>query len=94
MIVLDCNMTLLSVIGQGSGDSRLVGPSGVAVSKDGIIAVSDCGSHELKKYSLQGKLLSAISSKSGQFKTCRGLAFSNNKVLYVIDSGNHRIQVF
>jgi len=98
VIVLDCNMTLLSVIGQGSGDSRLVGPSGVAVSEDGIIAVSDYGSDQVKKYSLQGKLLSVIGNKrgynNGQFNRPRGLVFSSNKILYVVDSGNHRIQVF
>jgi len=98
VIVLDCNMTLLSVIGQGSDDSRLVGPRGVAVSKDGIIAVSDQGSCQVKKYSLQGKLLSVIGNKggnnNGQFNTPRGLVFSSNKLLYVVDTYNHRIQVF
>ena len=98
VIVLDRNMTLLSVIGQGSGDSKLVYPSGIAVSKDGIIAVSDCGSHQVKKYSLQGKLLSVIGNNkgnnNGQFDRPMGLVFSSNKMLYVIDSNNHRIQVF
>jgi len=97
VIVLDCNMTLLSVIGEGSGDSRLVDPNGVAVSKDGIIAVSDWGSHQVKKYSLQGKLLSVIGGsgcKNGQFIAPCGLVFSNDKLLYVVDSSNHRIQVF
>ena len=98
VIVLDCNMTLLSVIGQGSGDSRLVNPIGAAVSKDGIIAVSDWGSHQVKKYSLQGKLLSVIGNKrgnnNGQFNMPSGLVFSSNKMLYVIDGWNHRIQVF
>jgi len=98
VIVLDCNMTLLSVIGQGSDHdySRLIDPNGVAVSKDGIIAVSD--NLQVKKYSLQGKLLSVIGNKrgsnNGQFKTPRGLVFSSNKMLYVVDRYNHRIQVF
>jgi len=98
VIVLDCNMTLLSVIGQASGDSRLVYPVGVAVSKDGIIAVSDWGSDQVKKYSLQGKFLTVIGNKrgynNGQFNTPMGLVFSSNKLLYVVDSDNHRIQVF
>ena len=99
VIVLDCNMTLLSVIGQGSGDSRLVTPYGLAVSKDGIIAVSDWDSDQVKKYSLQGKLLSVIGNKkgcnNGQLNRPRGLvfSFSSNK-MYVVDSNNHRIQVF
>ena len=32
--------------------------------------------------------------KNGQFKDPRGLAFSNNKLLYVVDRVNCRIQVF
>ena len=99
VIVFDCNMTLLSVIGQGSDDNRLNYPHGVAVSKDGIIAVSDWGSSDqVKKYSLQGKLLSVIGNNrgnnNGQFNTPSGLFFSSNKMLYVVDSGNHRVQVF
>ena len=98
VIVLDCNMTLLSVIGQGNGDSRLVDPDGLAVSKDGIIAVSDYGSDQVNKYSLQGKLLSVIGNNrgdnNGQFNMPSGLVFGSNKMLYVVDSDNHRIQVF
>jgi len=99
VIVLDCNVTLLSVIGQESDDSRLIDPHGVAVSKDGIIAVSDRGgSHQVKKYSLQGKLLSVIGNNRGnnnyQFDYPRGLVFSSNKMLYVVDHGNYRVQVF
>jgi len=99
VIVLDCNMTLLSVIGQESDDSRLVDPISVAVSKDGIIAVSDWdSSHQVKKYSLQGKLLSVIGNNRGnnnyQFYYPFGLVFSSNKMLYVVDRGNHRVLVF
>ncbi|XP_065917486.1 tripartite motif-containing protein 3-like [Dysidea avara] len=98
VIVLDCNFALLAVIGQGSGDNRLVSPNGVAVSKDDIIAISDCSSHQVKKYSLQGKLLSIIGTNignnNGQFSVPRGLVFSSNKMLYVVDGCNHRVQVF
>ena len=98
VIVLDCNMTLLSVIGQGSDDNRLNSPYGVAVSKDGIIAVSYWYSHQVKKYSLQGKLLSVIGNNrgnnNGQFYHPNGLVFSSNKMLYVVDTGNDRVQVF
>ena len=96
VIILDDQLNLLNVIGQGSGDSRLVSPVGVAVT-DNVIAVSDSGSHQVKKYSLQGNLLSVIGccgSKNGQLFRLRGLTFSNNKLLYVVDRGNHRVQVF
>ena len=96
VVILDDKLNLLRVIGQGSGNSRLVRPDGVAV-KENVIAVSDWDSHEVKKYSLQGEFLSAIGGhgdKNGQFDHPRGLAFNNNKLLYVVDGGNHRVQVF
>ena len=96
VVVLDDKLNLLKLIGQGSGNSRLVRPHGVAVT-DNVIAVSDWGSDQVKKYSLQGELLSVIGcrgDKNGQFKQPRGLAFNNNKLLYVVDGFNHRVQVF
>ena len=84
------------MIGQGSDNSRLISPDGVAVT-DNVIAVSDWYSHQVKKYSLQGELLSEIGchgNNNGQFNCPRGLAFNNNKLLYVVDSFNHRVQVF
>ena len=96
VVVLDNKLNLLMVIGQGSGNSRLVDPVGIAVT-DNIIAVSDEGSHQIKKYSLQGELLSIIGcygDKNGQFNYPSGLAFSNNKLLYVVDGNNCRVQVF
>ena len=96
VVVLDDKLKLLRLIGQGSDNSRLVKPVGVAVT-DNVIAVSDCGSHQVKKYSLQGEFLSVIGchgDKNGQFNHPRGLAFNNNKLLYVVDGGNHRVQVF
>ncbi|XP_065917688.1 tripartite motif-containing protein 2-like [Dysidea avara] len=98
VIVLDCNFALLAVIGQGSGDNRLVSPIGVAVSKDDIIAISDFSSDQVKKYSLQGELLSIIGNNkensNGQFSGPMGLVFSSNKMLYVVDGWNDRVQVF
>ena len=96
VIVLDDKLKLLKLIGQGSGNSRLVTPYGVAVT-DNVIAVSDCGSHQVKKYSLQGEFLSVIGcrgDKNGQFNCPMGLAFNNNKLLYVVDGYNYRVQVF
>ena len=93
VIVLDDKLDLLKVIGQGSG---LVNPDGVAVTDD-IIAVTDWDSRQVKKYSLQGELLSVIGCRGdndGEFKQPRGLAFNNNKFLYVVDRATCRIQVF
>ena len=96
VVMLDNKLKLLKVVGQGSGDSRLVCPDGVAVT-DSVIAVSDWGSDQVKKYSLQGNLLSVIGCRgdeNSQFDRPRGLAFNNNKLLYVADGNNHRVQVF
>ena len=96
VVVLDNKLNLLKVIGQRRGNGRLVNPESVAVT-DNVIAVSDSGSHQVKKYSLQGELLSVIGrkgNKNGQFNHPRGLTFNNNKLLYVIDYDNYRIQVF
>ena len=97
VIVLDNKLNLLKVIGQGSGNSRLVIPDGVTVT-DNIIAVSDGGTHQVKKYSLQLRYLQSVigchGDKQGQFKYPKGLAFNVNKLLYVVDGDNHRVQVF
>ena len=96
VLVLDDKFNLLRVIGQGSGSSELVNPDGVAVT-DNIIAVSDWNNHQVKKYSLQGEFISIVGcygNENGQFKNPRGLAFNSNKLLYVVDWTNCRIQAF
>ena len=96
VVLLDDKLNLLKMIGQGNGNSRLDRPNGVAATHN-IIAVSDCGSHQVKKYSVQGELLSVFGcygNKNGQFDNPRGLAFNSNKLLYVVDGYNHRVQVF
>ena len=96
VIILDDQLNLLNVIGQQSGDSRLVLPNGVAVT-DNVIAVSDWYSHQVKKYSLKGNLLSVIGcfgNKNGQFSLPGGLTFNYNNSLYVVDRVNCRVQVF
>ena len=96
VIVLDDKLNLLKLIEQGSGNSKLVAPDGIAVTGD-VIAVSDHGSNQVKKYSLQREFQSVIGcrgNKNGQFDQPRGLAFNNDKLLYVVDGFNYRVQVF
>ena len=97
VVVLDSTFAFVNTIGQYGCSTKLVVPSSVAVSTDGVVAVSDWGSGQVKKYSLQGKFLSAVGirgSKDGQFNCPMGLAFSSDNVLFIVDSDNYRVQVF
>lgn len=100
VLVLDHKLNLLTIIGKAnkkSGTCILTDPCCVAFC-EGIVAVSDQnGSHQIKKYTLKGLFKSAIGqfgTQTGEFNYPRGLAFNNDKSLYVVDGFNHRIQVF
>ena len=94
VIVLDDRLNLLKVISEGN---RLVYPVSVAVTDD-IIAISDYCKDQIKKYSLQGgelhSVIGSYGNRTGQFNRPMGLAFNNNKLLYVVDRENFRVQVF
>ena len=96
VIIYDKDIKLIRTFGQGSGDSKLNCPIGVAVDHH-VIAVSEYGDHVVKKYSMQGDYLSKFGSHGsgdGQFNNPRGLCFNNKGLLYVMDSSNYRVQVF
>ena len=95
-IIFDKDLKLIRTFGQGSGDSKLNGPVGVAVGHN-VIAVSEYSDHVVKKFSLQGDYLSKFGSRGsrdGQFNVPHGLCFNSKGLLHVVDNGNHRIQVF
>jgi len=96
VIVFDKNLKLIRTFGQGSGDSKLNIPVGVAVGHN-VIAVSDHKDHVVKRFSLQGDYLSKFGShgsENGQFIDPQGLCFNSKSLLYVVDIGNCRVQVF
>ena len=73
-----------------------INPHGVVISNDGVMFVTDVGSHRLFKLSCDGTLLKAAGGRGkdpGQFDHPRGITLSSNK-LFVCDSDNHRVQVF
>ncbi len=77
------------------------GPGGIAVDLDGTIYFSDPSGHRSWRIDgCDGKLAPApcIGGKNGQpfrFNTPRGLLIPKHRhALFVVDSGNHRIQVF
>ena len=96
VIIFDKDLKLIRTFGQGSGDSKLNDPEGVAVGH-GIIAVSDSNDDVVKKFSLQGDYLSKFGSHGrgdGQFNNPQGLCFNSKGLLYVVDCNNRRVQVF
>ena len=96
VIIFDKDLKLIRTFGQGSGDSKLNNPAGVAVANN-VIAVSEWHDHVVKKYSLQGDYLSKLGScgsGNGQFNHPQGLCFNSKGLLYVVDNSNQRVQVF
>ena len=96
VIIFDKDLKLIKTFGQGSGDSKLNEPVGIAVGHN-IIAVSEWSDQVVKKFSLQGDYLSefgSYGSGDGQFNYPNGLCFNSKGLLYVVDCNNHRIQVF
>ena len=96
MIIFDKDLKLIRTYGQGSGDSNLSAPVGVAVGHN-VIVVGDSDYDVVKKFSLQGDYLSKIGSRGsgdGQFNNPQGLCFNSKGLLYVVHCNNHRVQVF
>ena len=95
VIIFDKDLKLIRTFGQGSGDSKLNYPVGVAVGHN-VIAVSEFNDHVVK-FSLQGDYLSKLGSYGsgdGQFTNPQGLCFNSHGLLYVVDNSNYRVQVF
>jgi len=95
-IMFDKNLKLIRTFGQGSGDSKLNYPIGVAVGHN-VIAVSDANYYVVKKFSFQGDYLLQFGSRGsgdGQFDYPQGLCFNSKGLLYVVDRNNCRVQVF
>ena len=96
VVILNKDMKLIGSFGQGSGDSKLNHPLGVAVGHN-VIAVSEYSDHVVKKFTLQGDYLSkfgSCGSGDGQFTNPQGLTFNSKGLLYVVDRSNYRIQLF
>ena len=73
-----------------------INPYGIVISNDGVMFVTDVGSHRLLKLSCNGTLLKATGGRGedpGQFDHPHGITLTSNK-LFVCDSDNLRVQVF
>ena len=78
---------------KGSGQGQFDRPCGVTVDGEGNILVADTFNHRIQKFTAEGQFLTAV-GPGLQFICPSDIAFNtiNNKV-YVVDFGNHRIQV-
>ena len=86
----------------GSGAGEFSYPRGIAVDGNGVLWVADSGNHRIQSMGNDGRWKvfagkagggeGAIGSGAGEFNVPQGIAVDGNKVLWVADSGNHRIQ--
>ena len=80
---------------QGSGQSKLSCPRGVALCRDNSVLVT--ASHCVKKYSLDGTFIASVgTSGSGKLEFNTPLAVATNDkigIIYVCDTYNYRIKI-
>jgi len=79
-------------------------PWGVAVAADGSVYVADTWNHRIQKFDAQGRYLASWGTLAqmqvgdpaghGLFYGPRGLSIGPDGEIYVIDTGNKRVQVF
>lgn len=87
---------LCTVGSKGSGPGELSHPSHLCVSSDEI-CVSEEGNNRVSVFSLKGYFLQSFGKKGTgekEFDRPLGIAIDRNKILYVCDSKNNRIQIF
>jgi len=92
LIVFDNKLKYSHSIGSGV----CVQPSGIAISKEKYLYVADFKSHFIQKFRMTGEHVCMLGNEGSgdfQFHRPRGLLFSQTGLLFVCDSGNHRIQV-
>ncbi|XP_065904041.1 E3 ubiquitin-protein ligase TRIM71-like [Dysidea avara] len=93
LVVFDDQLRYSHTIGEGVCDW----PTGLAVSKKGYVYAQDHQLQTIQKFKMSGELLCRLGSPGsdyGQFRYPHGLLLSQSELLFICDSGNHRIQVF
>ena len=77
--------------------SGLRGPSGVAVTDDGLVIVSERDAHCITIFDKHGKKIRSFGSEGtrrGQLVHPKGVAISSKGTILVADTNNHRIHEF
>src|SRR5262249_20631036 len=90
----DSTGKLLATIGEeGKDDGEFVQPSGLYIDADDNLYVCDTFNQpaRIQKFNAKGKFLK---SWSNSFFGPRGIGGDGKGRLYVVDTGNHKIQVF
>jgi phage tail-like protein len=93
-----CSVPLFE--GESPAPAEVSGPAGIAQDVDGVIYLSDPLKHSLFRIGCDEALmmvpcLGGEGSIPGQLKTPRGLFIPKHRsALFVVDSENHRVQVF
>lgn len=78
------------------GVGQLLGPVGLAIANN-TLYVTELDAHRVSAFTLSGTLIGrfgSIGSGPNQFRAPIGISADNAGNLYVVDSGNERIQVF
>ena len=82
---------------QGNGRGQLDRPSGVAVTSNGTVIVSDANNHRIAIFHGRGNFLRQFGSFGadvGQMNTPAGVCFTHDGSIVVADQKNNRVQVF
>lgn len=80
-----------------TGKEGLSPPSGLALTPDGNLVVSDDFNHRIQIYDMDHKLITQFGTKGknpGELHYPRGIAIDPEGNIYVADSWNHRVQKF
>lgn len=81
----------------GHGDTQFSSPCGILVDKRGYVVVGDNINYCMKMYDNNGKFLFKVCSRGsqkGQLSFFKNMAFDQEGNIYVIEDGNHRVQIF
>jgi RHS repeat-associated protein len=87
---------------EGTGNGQVKEPAGIAVesasTSEGDVWVSDTGNNRIEKFTSSGTFVAAYGTKgkgNGEFEKPTAIALDpTDTYVYVVDTGNKRIQVF